>query len=256
MSSSFSLENKLVVITGGGTGIGFATAQEVIKAGGSVAITGRREAVLAKACEKLGSKASYFQNDVMNLPEIPNLIKRIETEVGPIYGLVNNAGETLIRPALETTDDDLLKLLTNHVRGSFAMTRECALYMKERNSGSVIFICSLSAIFAVRNCLAYTAGKAAMKGITRTLAYELAPYGIRVNDIAPGWIETDMGRLAAQHKATDPNRRKRIEERTPLGRYGEPGDIGCAAVYLLSQAAKFVTGFELVVDGGITNTGI
>ena len=256
MSSSFNLDNKLVVITGGGTGIGFATAQEVIKAGGSVVITGRRESILAEACKKLGDKAKYYQNDVMNLPEIPNLVKRIENEVGPIYGLVNNAGYTLIRPALETSDDDLLALLTNHVRGSFAMTRECAQYMKTRNSGSVVFICSLSSIFAVKNCLAYTAGKAGMKGITRTLAYELASYGIRVNDIAPGWIETDMGKFAAQHKATDPNRRKRIEERTPLGHYGEPADIGCAAVYLLSQAAKFVTGFELVVDGGITNTGI
>lgn len=256
MSNPFSLENKLVVITGGGTGIGYATAEEVVRAGGSVVITGRREDVLAEACEKLGSKAGYVQNDVTNLPEIPNLVKKIEADFGPIYGLVNNAGETLIRPALETSDDDMLRLLTGHVRASFAMARECALRMKERNSGSIIFICSLSSIFAVKNCLAYTAGKAGMKGITRTLAYELAPHGIRVNDIAPGWIDTPMAKFATQHKNTDPNRRKRIEERTPLGHYGEPADIGCAAVYLLSPASKFVTGFELVVDGGITNTGI
>lgn len=251
MNSPFSLEGKLVLITGGGTGIGKAIARAIVDAGGEVILTGRRERILAETCAELGGKARFIVNDITNLPGIPALAGKIEEDIGPLYGLVNNAGVALMQNSLETTDDDFLRLLTVHLRASFALIRECAKSMGERKSGSIINICSLSSIFGVECCTAYTAAKSGMKGIVRPLAMELAPLGIRVNDIAPGWIESDMTRTSG-----NPVRKKYIEQRTPLKQYGRPEDIAYGAVYLLSPAARFVTGTELVIDGGLTNTGI
>lgn len=247
----FSLKDKLVLITGGGTGIGKAVARGVIDAGGRAVIVGRREQVLRDACRDLGERSAHVVGDVADLPSIPALIREIEDNVGPIYGLVNNAGVTLVRSSLETSDEDFLQLLTVHLRASFALIRECAGFMRKRGGGSVVNICSLSAIFGVEHCVAYTAAKSGMKGIVRPLAMEFAPFGIRINDIAPGWIESDMTRTSG-----NPVRKKYIEERTPLKSYGKPEDIAYGAVYLLSPAARFVTGTELVIDGGLTNTGV
>ncbi|MDR1519168.1 MAG: SDR family oxidoreductase [Planctomycetota bacterium] len=250
-NNPFVLDNKLVLITGGGAGIGKAIAVEVANAGGRVVITGRRGDVLAAACAEIGDRAEYVVNDVADLPGIPSLIGRIEKEIGPLYGLVNNAGVTLMKAALETTDEDFLRLLTVHLRASFSLIRESAGRMAERKSGSIVNICSLSAIFGVEHCVAYTAAKSGMKSIVRPLAMELAPLGVRINDIAPGWIESDMTRASG-----NPARKKRIEERTPMGRYGNPEEIAFGAVYLLSPAAGFVTGTELVIDGGMTAAGM
>lgn len=250
-SNPFSLADKLILITGGGTGIGKATARAVIEAGGRAVILGRRENILRDACRELGPRSAHVVGDVEDLPSLPDLVRRIEEEVGPLYGLVNNAGVTLVRSSLETSDEDFLRLLTVHLRASFALIRECARFMLTRGEGSVVNICSLSSIFGVEHCVAYTAAKSGMKGIVRPLAMELAPHGIRVNDIAPGWIESDMTRTSG-----NPVRRKYIEERTPLKSYGKPEDIAYGAVYLLSPAARFITGTELVIDGGLTNTGV
>lgn len=251
LKNPFTLDGKLVLVTGGGTGIGKAIAQGVINAGGKVVITGRREQILVDACKEMGDQAKYVVNDVTDLAGIPALTKKIEDEIGPIYGLVNNAGVTLVTSSFDTTDDDFLRLLTVHLRASFALIRECARYMGERKSGSIINICSLSSIFGVEHCTAYTAAKSGMKGIIRPLAMEFAPLGIRLNDIAPGWIESDMTKNSG-----NPVRKKYIEDRTPMKQYGKPEDIAYGAVYLLSPAARFVTGTELVIDGGITNTGV
>ncbi|MDR1533754.1 MAG: SDR family oxidoreductase [Planctomycetota bacterium] len=247
----FALDDKLVLITGGGSGIGKAIAGAVAKAGGRVVISGRRREALAAARAEIGDRAEYLVNDVADLSGVPGLIERIEKEIGPLYGLVNNAGVTLMKAALETTDEDFLRLLTVHLRASFALIRESARRMAERKSGSIVNICSLSAIFGVEHCVAYTAAKSGLKGIVRPLALEFAPLGVRINDIAPGWIESDMTRTSG-----NPARKRRIEERTPLGRYGHPEEIAFGAVYLLSPAAGFVTGTELVIDGGMTAAGM
>lgn len=251
LKNPFTLDGKLVLITGGGTGIGKAIAQGVVNAGGRVVINGRREEALADACKELGDQASYVVADITDLPGIPAHVKHIEDTIGPIYGLVNNAGIALPSHTLDVTDDDLLTVLTVHVRASFALIREIVPYMAQRKSGSIINICSLSAIFGVEGFTAYTAAKSALKGIVRPLAMEFAPLGVRINDIAPGWIETEMSR-----KAGNPVRRKCIEERNPLKRFGKPEEVAYGAVYLLSPAASYVNGAELVIDGGITNTGM
>ncbi len=178
---------------------------------------------------------------------IPALVQRIEDEFGPLDILVNNAGNHLKRPAVDTSDADLASILQTHLFGSFALSRECGRRMTGRGRGSIIMIVSMSALFGIPQVTAYTAAKSALSGLTRALAVEFSPHGVRVNAIAPGWIETMLSRKAFEG---DPARKQRILDRTPMGTLGEILDVGYAAVYLSSPAAKFVTGIVLPVDGG------
>ena len=175
------------------------------------------------------------------------IAQRVAKEVGEISILVNNAGIHLKKPAIQTTDDEMLRVLQTHVIGAHALVRAVAPGMVRRKKGSVIFIASMASLMGLPFVMAYSAAKSAHLGMVRTLATELSPSGVRVNAIAPGWIETDM---AAQAMANDPKRFERIVQRTPMGKFGAPEDVGMAAVYLCSPAAKFVTGIVLPVDGG------
>lgn len=252
MMSPFLLEGKTVLITGGGTGIGLGISQAVVHAGGRAVITGRREEVLRKACEQLGEQACFIRHDITELDTIPGLVKQIENDCGPIDVLINNAGNHNKNAFVDTTDDQMAKVLQTHLFGSFALTRECCKNMLKRKSGSILFITSIAAIFGIPYVIAYTAAKSALEGMVRGLSTELAPHGIRVNAIAPGWIETAMSKESFRNDP-DPERLSRVLKRTPMGRIGEPEDIGYAAVYLSSPAAKFVTGIVLPVDGGTSS---
>lgn len=249
MDNPFSLENKLALVTGGGTGLGLGMSKAIIQAGGQVVITGRRKEVLKAACEELGSNATYIQHDITNLESIPDLVKHIEMEIGPIDTLINNAGIHLRKPAIETSDTQLSEVLRTHVNGGFALTRECSKGMIERKVGSIIFITSMAEVFGLPYVIAYTAAKSATAGMVRGLAAELSPHGVRVNSIAPGWIESAMLRKSFEG---DPNREKKILSRMPMGMIGSPEDIGQAAVFLASSAAKYITGIDLRVDGGVS----
>jgi gluconate 5-dehydrogenase len=243
----FRLDGQLALVTGGGTGLGFGICQALSQAGARVVMTGRRENMLRDACQQLGNAAGYLQHDVTDLSTIPALVQRIEEEFGPIDILVNNAGNHLKRPAVETSDADLASILQTHLLGSFALSRECGRRMTGRGRGSIIMISSMSALFGIPQVTAYTAAKSALTGLTRALAVEFSPHGVRVNAIAPGWIDTMLSRKAFEG---DPARKQRILGRTPMGILGEILDVGYAAVYLSSPAAKFVTGVVLPVDGG------
>jgi gluconate 5-dehydrogenase len=243
----FRLDGQLALVTGGGTGLGFGICQALVDAGARVVMTGRRQDVLKDACQQLGNAAGYLQHDVTDLSTIPGLVQRIEGEFGPLDILVNNAGNHLKRPAVETSDADLASILQTHLLGSFALSRECGRRMTARRRGSIIMIVSMSALFGIPQVSAYSAAKSAMAGLTRALAVEFSPHGVRVNAIAPGWIDTMLSRKAFEG---DPARRQRILDRTPMGTLGEILDVGYAAVYLSSPAAKFVTGIVLPVDGG------
>ncbi len=243
----FRLDGQLALVTGGGTGLGLGICQALSQAGARVVMTGRRKEVLRDACHQLGSAAGYLQHDVTDLSTIPALVQRIEEEYGPLDILVNNAGNHLKRPAVETSDADLASILQTHLLGSFALSRECGRRMTGRGRGSVLMITSMSALFGIPHVSAYSAAKSAMAGLTRALAVEFSPHGVRVNAIAPGWIDTMLSRKAFEG---DPARKQRILNRTPVGTLGEILDVGYAAVYLSSPAAKFVTGIVLPVDGG------
>ena len=243
----FRLDHELALITGGGSGIGLAMARCFAGAGARVVLAGRREDRLREAAAGIGSRAGYVAHDVTRLPEAPALVEKVKRQFGPITILVNNAGIHLKKPAVDTTEEEFLHVLTTHVLGAHALSRAVAPAMMQRGGGSLLFIASMASLFGIPQVVAYSAAKSAYVGMVRALATELSPHGIRVNALAPGWIETDMSRGALEN---DPGRRRKILSRTPMGRLGTPAEVGFAAVFLCAPAAAFITGVVLPVDGG------
>lgn len=246
-TSVFSLDSKLALITGGGSGIGFHIAQCMVQAGAKVVLTGRREAVLQEAAQKLGSNATYFVHDITQLDTIPALVEAIENQCGRIDILVNNAGINMKKFAVEVTDADFDRVVQTNLHAVFSMTRECGKRMIDRKEGSIIMITSMAALYGIDRVVAYTASKSAVGGMVKALTTEFSPYNVRINAVAPGFIETPM-MLTAMNG--DIPRRDKAMDRTPMGTWGKPDDVGWAAVFLASQAAKFITGVSLPVDGG------
>ena len=244
---AFSLRSETVLITGGGTGIGLAMARAMHAAGAHVVLVGRREVELAAAVKSLGSGASYVVHDITRLDAAPSLVARIAGEAGPVTCLVNNAGIHLKKPAVETTPEEFQRVLNTHIVGAHALTRAVTPGMIERRHGSILFTGSMASLFGIPLVIAYTAAKSAMVGMVKGYATEFSAHGVRVNCIAPGWIETEMSRRALEG---DPVRKAKVLGRTPAATLGLPEDVGWAAAYLASPAAKFVTGVTLPVDGG------
>lgn len=243
---AFDLTDHLALITGGGSGLGLGMARCFVAHGAKVVLLGRRESVLAEAAGQLGAAASHRVFDVTS-DDAATMVADVEQAVGPVTCLVNNAGVHLKKPATETTNDAFEHVLRTHLTGALALSRAVIPHMVQRKRGSLIFLASMSSFLGMPNIVAYSTAKTGVLGMTRTLAAELAPHHVRSNAIAPGWIESPMLRQALDG---DDARTQKILARTPLQRFGEPDDIGHAAVYLASDAAKFVTGVCLPVDGG------
>jgi NAD(P)-dependent dehydrogenase (short-subunit alcohol dehydrogenase family) len=244
---TFQLDGQLALVTGGGTGLGFGICQALVTAGARVVLVSRTEETLKQACDRLGKAASYVPHDVRDLSSLPSFVVQIEDRFGPLDILANNAGNYLKKPAVETTDAELMNLFQTHFFSAYVLSRECGRRMIERKRGSIVMTVSMAALFGIPLVSVYSAAKSALLGLTRALAVEFSPHGVRVNAIAPGWFNTELNRQAFEK---DPARLEKILARTPLGRVGEPLDVGHAAVYLCSPAAKFVTGVVLPVDGG------
>jgi gluconate 5-dehydrogenase len=243
----FKLTGKLALITGGGTGIGLAMAKAFIENGSKVIITGRRENILLDAVKSLGTNAAYITCDMTKFNLIPELIEKIEKEYGNIDILVNNAGIHIKKEIFEYTDDDFEQILRTNQRAVFCISRECAKKMSVRKNGCILLISSMASRYGIPKVIGYTASKSAIEGMTRAMAVELSPMGIRVNCIAPGFIKTDMSAKALNN---DPERKSKVIGRTPLGALGLPEDVANTAVFLCSDAAKYITGVILPVDGG------
>ena len=243
----FRLEGRVALISGGATGLGYGMAQSMVEAGARVVLLGRREQVLRDAVRRLGEGAAFERFDVTDTAGAPDMARRIVLSFGGIDILVNNAGIHDKRAFVDTSVEDFNRVLQTHVYGSFALTSAVIPTMLARGRGHVLFIVSMSASIGMPRIVAYSTAKAAYTGMIRSLAAELSPQGIRVNGVAPGWIESEM-----LHKAIDddPERKRKILSRTPMGRFGDPRDIGRAAVFLSSDAAAFITGAILPVDGG------
>jgi NAD(P)-dependent dehydrogenase (short-subunit alcohol dehydrogenase family) len=218
-----------------------------VAAGAKVVLVGRRQEELNGARKILGENAFALTGDVTKLETAPTIVDKAEKLAGPVSILVNNAGVHLKKPMVATSDAEFANVIQTHVLGAFALTREAGQRMVERKSGSILFTASMASLMGIPLVVAYAAAKSAYVGMVRTLAVELGAHNIRVNAIAPGWIASDMLDRAL---SGDPSRKAKILGRTPLNRFGEPEDIGWAAVYLCSPAAKFVTGVVLPVDGG------
>jgi NAD(P)-dependent dehydrogenase (short-subunit alcohol dehydrogenase family) len=247
LNSAFDLTGQTALITGGGTGLGFGMAQCLVASGAKAVLVGRRKEELEKACGTLGTNAFPLAGDVTRLETAATLVDQAEKLAGPVSILINNAGVHLKKPATETSDTEFAAVLQTHVFGAFALTRETGRRMVARRSGCVLFIASMASFMGLPLIVAYTTAKSAYVGMVRALAAEWGPNGVRVNAIAPGWIASAMLDKAL---SGDPPRKTKILGRTPMNKFGEPEDIGWAAVYLCSTAAKFVNGVVLPVDGG------
>lgn len=245
--NDFTLEGKRALITGGGSGIGRAIAKAFIDAGASVVISGRRESALKEAAGELGDRCAYHGFDVADLSGLPTSVTLIESQFGPLDILVNNAGVNLKQPTLEVTDDEFARIQQANLLGLFSLTREVLKGMVARGRGCVLNVTSMAAIYGIPKVAAYTAAKAGVLGLTRQLAVEFAPLGVRVNAIAPGFIFSEM---TARALDADPERKARVLARTPMARMGRADEVASAAVFVCSDAASFITGVNLPVDGG------
>lgn len=238
---------KVAIVTGGASGLGYATAKKFVASGIKTIIIGRDENKLKKAAEELGELAITYSFDLNDSEGIPTLMEDIISKFGRIDILVNNAGINFKKNFLEVTAEEFSKVLNTNVLSVFIMSREVSKYMVKQGEGSIINISSMAAQYGIPKVIAYTASKSAIEGMTKAMAVELSPLGIRVNCVAPGFIVTDMTATAFKD---DPQRKEKILSRTPMGKMGDPADIADAVYYFANGTSAFVTGAILAVDGG------
>lgn len=238
---------KVAIVTGGGSGLGLAIARAFVTQNIFTIIVGRNAEKLQKAKEELGELAAAITCDLDNLAAIPLLVQNIYDRYGRIDILVNNAGVNYKKDFAEVTDEEFAQVIQTNLLAVFAISREVVKKMLPKQSGSIVNISSMAAQYGLPKVIAYSASKTAIEGMTRAMAVELSPQGIRVNCIAPGFIYSDMTATALD---SDPDRKQRVFARTPMGIMGQPGDIGEAALFLANDQAKFITGVVLPVDGG------
>jgi len=239
--------SKVAIVTGGGSGLGFAIAKKFTQNGIQTIIVGRDETKLNNAKTELGENAFAMPCDLSNLAAIPALVASILEQFGQVDILVNNAGINMKKEFAEVSDEEFQNVLTTNVTAVFSMSREVVKHMLTKGSGNIINISSMAAQYGLPKVIAYSASKTAIDGMTRAMAVELSPKGIRVNAIAPGFIYSAMTEKALN---SDPERKAKVFGRTPMGYMGQPEDIGEAAYFLASDAAKYITGVVLPVDGG------
>jgi NAD(P)-dependent dehydrogenase (short-subunit alcohol dehydrogenase family) len=238
---------KIAIVTGGGSGLGLAIAHKFVQQNIRTIITGRNEDKLNQAAKELGDLCIPLAFDMNDLSLIPQKVKYIQETHGAIDVLVNNAGINLKKDLVDVTDEEFQNILQTNVLSVFAISREVAKIMLAQSHGSIINISSMASQYGIPKVIAYTASKSAIEGMTRAMAVELSPAGIRVNCIAPGFIATKMSATALNN---DPERKDRVLKRTPMAKLGIPEDIANTAYFLASDASAFITGTVIPVDGG------
>ena len=247
----FDLTGRLAVVTGGGSGLGLAIARGLALAGARVVINGRnRERLDAAAADLVaaGHAASVCAFDVTDEAAVNAGMADVERTLGPVDILVNNAAINIRKPFDQYTLAEWRTLQDANFDGPFLVARTVVPGMKARRRGKIINICSLASDIGRPNIVAYAASKGGLRMMTRALAVELAPHNVQVNGISPGFFKTQMNAPLignAEFSAW-------VEKRTPAARWGDPPEIAGAAVFLASDAANYVTGHLLYVDGGFS----
>ena len=247
MTGSFSLDGRLALVTGSSRGLGAAIAKGLAEAGARVVLHGRDEAALREQKALCGA-VDTVRFDVTDEASVLAGFAAITERHGPLDILVNNAGIIPRKPLLETSDADWQKVIDINLTSCFRLSREAARRMVPRKSGRIIMISSIMGLVGRPTIPGYVTAKAGLHGMVRGLSAELAPLGITVNAIAPGFMPTDATDVL--HK--DAKFNDWIATRAPMGRWGRPEELAGPAVFLASEAASYVTGHVLVVDGGLT----
>jgi NAD(P)-dependent dehydrogenase (short-subunit alcohol dehydrogenase family) len=245
------LQGKIALITGASRGLGKAIALALAEAGVRLALTARDQALLeqtAEAARALGVETLIHRTDVTQETEIAELKRAVVAKFGAIQILVNNAGMNIRKPATDFTLAEWRQVLDTNLTSAFLMCREFVPLMKGQGYGRILNLTSIMSHIALPGRTAYCASKAGLLGFTRALALELAPENITVNGISPGPFATEINTPVLQN----PELNQQFVSRIPLGRWGEVDEVGKLAVYLCSEDAGFITGTDLLIDGGWT----
>jgi gluconate 5-dehydrogenase len=247
----FSLKGRTALVTGASRGLGFAMAKALGRAGAAVVINSRSAGDLDKAADLLkqdGIAAAALAFDVTDEKAAVDAVARVVREHGRLDILINNAGGNIRTVVTEYKTADFQSIVNTHLTAAFVLAREAAKSMVKHRHGRIISTSSIMGRVARPTIPAYVAAKAALDSLTRAMAVELGPQGVTVNAIAPGYFVTEINTpLLANKEFT-----AMVERRTPVGRWGQPDELGAAAVFLASDEAGYVNGHTLVVDGGIT----
>jgi NAD(P)-dependent dehydrogenase (short-subunit alcohol dehydrogenase family) len=246
-----ALEGKVALVTGSSKGLGKAMSLALAEAGAKLALASRDEKLLsetAAAIRALGSEAEVFPADVSNEREVLALEKAVSARFGKVHILINNAGINLRKPITEFTLEEWNRIQTTNVTSAFLMCRSFVPQMKGGGYGRIINMTSMMSHISLPGRTAYSTSKAALLGFTKALALELAPEQITVNGISPGPCSTEINKPLLENAELT----QFFLSRIPVGRWGRPEEIGQLAVYLCSEAAGFITGTDIVIDGGWT----